>query len=302
MSDTPTGLETETSIDPQLLPSAQDVEFYRQHGWWISPPIFTPAELKRACAIQDRFYAGDQPHPLPQVFPWSQPEDQAEHTPDPSALRKNDYSAFIQPELQLISHKPILAAIAAKLMGCDEIRLWHDQLLYKPPLPRDRKVDGLATVGWHADRNYWQTCTGPLITAWVPFTEVTPAMGPITYLDCSQEWELIDDLDFFSDDLAGQETLISNQGKNSKKIVPHFKLGQVGFHDWRTVHGSTTNTSDQIRRSMAVHLQAGENQWQEHHDREGKLSTHANDYLLAYEHDGPPDYRNPKWCPVLYKK
>ena len=204
--------------------------------------------------------------------------------------------------LPVITHKPILAAIAAKLAGCEEIRLWHDQLLLKPPQREDREVNGLTTVGWHTDRHYWRSCTGPLLTAWVPFTEVTPEMGPITYLDRSNSWQEIAGLNFFSDDLASQEAIISKESNGAQKIIPHFKRGQIGFHDWRTVHGSAPNVSEQDRRGMAVHLQHGENRWQEHRNEHGDISKHATDYLLELDSDGPPDYQNEKWFPKLWPR
>lgn len=293
---------TQPCIDSALMPSDDDVAFFKEHGWWMSQPIYSHEELDCALELQERLYGGDRPHPMPKVFPGNKTTDKSQPAPkpDPAAMSKDDWSCFILPELQIITHKPILAAMAARLMGSDEVRLWHDQLLCKPPQPQDRDVHGQSAVGWHADRNYWQTCSGPMVTAWVPFTEITPDMGPIAFLDRSQEWELIDDLDFFSDDLSGQELLLEKMGKRGKKVVPHFKRGQVSFHDWRTVHGSTPNLSDRTRRSMAVHLQSGENTWVENHDRDGQLCTHANDWLVQRDKNGNPDYRDSQWCPCLY--
>ncbi|MFW5829249.1 MAG: phytanoyl-CoA dioxygenase family protein [Planctomycetota bacterium] len=287
-----------TAIDRDCLPTTADIAFFREHGWWLSPPLFSDAELDRAIALQDRYYAGEHAQ-LPESWPWDRSSGIPE---DPAALRKNDYSSILMPALQLISHKPVLGACAAALMGSDQVRLWHDQLLYKPPRPQGRTVSGQTAVGWHADRNYWRTCTGPLLTAWVPFTDITPDMGPIAFLDKSQDWELLEELDFFSDDLIGQEAIMSTNGKVVQKIVPSYRRGQVSFHDWRTVHGSTPNTSDRPRRSMAVHLQAGDNRWWSRARPDGSLHGHANDHLVRRDAAGNPDYTDPEWCPQLWPR
>lgn len=285
-----------TCIDQAVLPNPTDIAFFREHGWWLSPPLYTDEELDRAIALQDRFYAGERTRDLPSSWPWDRSSGIPE---DRNALRKNDYSAFLLEELQLITHKPLLGACAAALMGADSVRIWHDQLLYKPPLPAG-PVDGQTSVGWHADRNYWRTCTGPLVTAWVPFTDVTPDMGPIAFLDSSQDWDLVEELNFFSDDLAGQEEILGSRGKTVRKIVPTFERGRVSFHDWRTVHGSTPNTSDRPRRSMAVHIQHGDNRWMANPRRDGELHGHANDHLVRRDADGHPDYSDPTWCPRIW--
>lgn len=202
--------------------------------------------------------------------------------------------------MRAIVHHPQIAACAARLLGCREVRLWHDQLLYKPPLPTDRRDDVQVAVGWHADRNYWQTCTGPLLTAWVPFTAVSQDMGPISFIEGSHRWDPIEELDFFNNDLSSREALMGERFSQSTLVVPTFRRGQVSFHDWRTVHGSAPNRSDRPRRSMAIHLQGGDNTWTEWRHPDGRLRRHANDALVRRDQAGNPDYRDPDWCPLLW--
>jgi hypothetical protein len=47
-------------IDPALLPTEQDVRFYEQHGWWISPPIVPDDLIDDARFGADRYYAGEK--------------------------------------------------------------------------------------------------------------------------------------------------------------------------------------------------------------------------------------------------
>lgn len=77
------------------------------------------------------------------------------------------------------------------------------------------------------------------------------------------------------------------------------RRGQVSFHHCRTVHGSGPNTSARPRRSLAIHLQPGDNRWQLVQRPDGTRIEHGNDALVRTV-DGAPDYADPLVCPVLW--
>ena len=52
--------------------------------------------------------------------------------------------------------------IATQLLGCDGVRLWHDQALYKEP-------SGGFTP-WHADQQYWPMASNLAVTLGFLFT------------------------------------------------------------------------------------------------------------------------------------
>ena len=107
---------------------AEDIAFYQEHGYWISPVIVPPDVLDAAERGMERFYADDHDHVLPDIQAtrgW-----RPEHG---DVLRKNDYASLRVDELAALVHHPAIAGAAAALSGADGIRLWHDQLLYKPP-------------------------------------------------------------------------------------------------------------------------------------------------------------------------
>ncbi|MGH3448111.1 MAG: phytanoyl-CoA dioxygenase family protein, partial [Nocardioidaceae bacterium] len=116
-----------TSLETDLLPTKDDVAFYHEHGYWISRPLLQPEVLDLAVEGADRLYAGGSDRTLPDGRPhhgW-QPSDG-------DVLRKNDYSSLLIDQLAQLVAQPVIAACAARLAGADSIRLWHDQLLYKP--------------------------------------------------------------------------------------------------------------------------------------------------------------------------
>lgn len=266
-----------------MLPTDHDVATYHARGYWVSPVILPDAVLDAALRGQERFYAGDVDAP----FPGRTRYDDYDWTPaHGDGLRKNDYASLMVEELGALVGHPLIGAIAARLSGADGVRLWHDQLLYKPADTGD------ANVGWHADRQYWGTCSSQdMLTAWAPLHDVDEAMGTITFVEGSHRWEgTVEGLDFFTDDFAAQSARLVERAGDA--IVPAtMRRGQVSFHHCKTIHGSGANRSDGPRRSVAIHMQPADN----HHVG---VSYHRNDDLVRRV-DGRPDYADPRICPVL---
>ncbi|KAI6097369.1 phytanoyl-CoA dioxygenase [Pisolithus croceorrhizus] len=66
------------------------------------------------------------------------------------------------------------AGIAAKLLGCRDVRIYHDLTFFKEGLGK-----GKATP-WHQDGHYWPLDTG-CITLWVPLIDCPVDMGPMSH-------------------------------------------------------------------------------------------------------------------------
>jgi ectoine hydroxylase-related dioxygenase (phytanoyl-CoA dioxygenase family) len=210
-------------------------------------------------------------------------------------MRKNDYASLRVRELADLVAYPLIAATAAALSGAPGIRLWHDQLLYKPADERGTA----ANVGWHTDRQYWLSCSSDdMLTAWVGFHDVDEAGGSVSFMDGSHRWE-VDGLDFFAQDRGRQADELARHGREVVVRATRMRRGQVSFHHCRTVHGSGPNRGAGPRRSLAVHLQPTDNSWRRHLLPDGTVARHANDRLVR-QADGVPDYADPRICPSLW--
>ncbi|KIF78221.1 hypothetical protein QR77_39435 [Streptomyces sp. 150FB] len=272
------------------LPTDEDVAFYRENGYWISPPILPDDILDAAERGMRRHHAGDVDREIARdpegVFRGWRPADG-------DVLRKNDGASLRVDELALLVRQSVIAGCAARLAGADEIRLWHDQLLYKPS-GSDRQVN----VGWHTDRRYWLGCSSQeMLTAWVPFHDITESHGPVMFVAGSHRWDARADLDFFDQDLSTIERYAAR--RDLRLVTATLGRGQVSFHHCRTIHGSGPNTSGEPRRSLAIHLQPGDNHHVAARNPDGDPATHHNDRLTARP-DGTPDYADPAVCPRLW--
>jgi len=284
-----------TANEQALLPSDEDVRFYRKHGWYVSKPIFTDAEIEAVVAAADGYYAGDRvAMPGGSEMPWGWKPEHGD------TLRKNDWSSLQNPGIMNLIRKPLLGAVGAKLAGTKQIRLWHDQLLWKP-VERPGKQ---ANVGWHTDRGYWKTCTSAnMLTAWIPFHDCDDVIGGISFVDRSNHWpDNTENLNFFSNDLEGLEKNFVTGGAEIKKIVPFIKKGCCTFHHCLTIHGSGANRSNRERRSLAVHLQDETNRFRPFPLKDGKLAAHGNDMFDRKNAEGHPDYTDPALHPVLWQE
>jgi ectoine hydroxylase-related dioxygenase (phytanoyl-CoA dioxygenase family) len=283
---------TTTDLPPQVrLPTSDDLAAYQRDGFLVVRAIVPAAVLDAAGHGMRRFYAGD----TDAAFPGRTRYDHYDWSPAHGAgLRKNDYASRMVRELARLVEWPGIAAFAAALAGADGIRLWHDQLLYKPP----GLDDGSGNVGWHTDRQYWRTCSSEqMLTCWVPFHDCDERTGGVSFVAGSHRWPQRRGLDFFTGDLTAQEALLEAAGGPVRKVVPVLRRGDVTFHHCRTVHGSGPNLSDRPRRSVAIHLQPTDNAWTL--DADGQVAYHRNDELVRRV-DGHPDYADPAICPPLW--
>ena len=278
-------------VDPALLPTDAEVAEYHRTGLHVAHAL-VPSEVLDAAEVgMARFHRGDLDAPFPGTTAWDRTDWRPQHG---GGLRKNDYASLMVRELATLVRLPVLAAVAARLSGAAGVRLWHDQLLWKPP----GVGDGTANVGWHTDRQYWQSCTSTrMLTAWVPFHDCDATVGGVTFVPGSHRWDQ-PRLDFFDGDLGRLQERVNSGGAPVVAVTPTLPRGSVTFHHARTVHGSGPNRGTEPRRSMAIHLQPADNRHRAVGD-DGEPTYHRNDELVRRV-DGVPDYTDPRICPLLH--
>lgn len=284
-----------TAEQQELLPTDDDVEFYRQNGYYISKKLFSEQEIEDAVYGSERYYAGERDFGVPAaVKPF-----EGWKPGDGDGLRINDYVSMQNRELWPLVLNPLLGAIAARLSGSSSIRLWHDQMIFKP---MDETGDKTC-IGWHTDRAYWSTCTSDdMLTAWVPFLDCNEAMGPLMVIPGSHLWNGNENLRaFHTNDESGLREMFETAGREVNIVRFTLEAGQVSFHHCRTIHGSGPNRSPTPRHSLSIHLQDGPNRYREYRRNDGKLAWHRND-VLCRALSGQPDYTDPDFCPVLWEE
>jgi ectoine hydroxylase-related dioxygenase (phytanoyl-CoA dioxygenase family) len=277
----------------ELLPSSEDVEFYRQHGYYVSKRIFSDDEIDEAIYGSERFYSGERDFSVPpsiKPFEGWKPEN------GDDGIRINDYVSLQNAEILSLMLNPVLGAIAARLSGSNTIRLWHDQMIFKPTDTAGNKTN----IGWHTDRAYWKTCSSAnMLTAWIPFQTCDESMGPLMAIDGSHRLTGNGDLRHFhtSDQTGLQDHFAAD--RRAARIPLNLEKGQVSFHHCLTIHGSGANRNSNPRHSISVHLQDASNRYQAYTYSNGERAWHRND-VLCRTINGKPDYTDPDFCPVIW--
>jgi ectoine hydroxylase-related dioxygenase (phytanoyl-CoA dioxygenase family) len=146
---------------------------------------------------------------------------------------------------------PKIGKIASVLMNnTPEVRLWHDQIIYKPA-----RTGG--PVVWHQDYFYWQHTNAPdIVTAWCALSASTEKSGCMYVVPGSHKWGLMKN--HFMADETEMEYIFD---EINKKETPHqitklplvLEPSDVSFHHALLIHGSYSNKSDEDRLGYIMH-------------------------------------------------
>lgn len=294
-----------TAAETELLPTEEDVRFYRDHGYYLSKRLFSDEEMDEVFKSTEAFYDGHRDRVLPADLP-----EEAYWLPaHGDKQRHNDYICYENGTVERILCKPLVGAVAACLMNTSEARLWSSTLINKPA----RKEDPTNIVPWHIDLHHWRVCTSEeLVTAFVPLNDCGEENGTINVIDGSHKWKELpldeddDETKHFADrdPTTLDATLARNAYYNNaevRKIPVSIERGRVSFHHCKTYHGSGPNVSGRPRRVVTVRFQDKDNEHREYSRHGGGTAEYYHDRLVRRTTDGRPDYSDPEFCPVVWR-
>jgi len=173
------------------------------------------------------------------------------HNPEKRRLEDRDTygKAFLQTmnlwrtddEIRKFVFARRFAQTAADLLGVRNVRLYHDQALFKEPR------GGLTP--WHQDMYYWPLDTDRTITMWMPLVDITRETGMLTFAEGSHRKGLVESLEI-SD--VSEELYEKYVNKNGFPVVSagFMKAGDATFHSGLTIHCAPANSSDETMREV----------------------------------------------------
>lgn len=135
------------------------------------------------------------------------------------------------------------ANIAAALLGVENVRIYHDQALFKEP--------GGGPTPWHQDQYYWPVDTNQTITMWMPLTAINVEMGMLTFASGSHKNGVVFDYEISEESQEEFEKYIKNQGFPITRAIL-MQAGDATFHYGCTIHNAPGNLSDQMREVMTI--------------------------------------------------
>jgi len=151
------------------------------------------------------------------------------------------------PAFKALMNNQKILGMAAQLSGAKQLRVWHDQIQYKP------KEHG-GRLHWHQDSPLWDNLQPKTeqLSAWIALDDADVDNGCMFMVPGSYKWgDKIAQINELSDGIRLPETF---EDHTVHIIMCPVRKGHVHFHHGLTWHGSGTNHSSRPRRAIAIHL------------------------------------------------
>jgi phytanoyl-CoA hydroxylase len=141
---------------------------------------------------------------------------------------------------------PQITEELGQLSGFDQLRIWHDQIQYKPA-----QTGG--TNHWHQDTPLWPVLAPDTqLTAWVALDDVDAENGCMSMVIGSHLWG--DEMNYLRTLETGFDLPEEFNGHKIEVSLRPVAKGEVHYHHSLTWHGSHSNTSGRPRRAIALHV------------------------------------------------
>lgn len=135
------------------------------------------------------------------------------------------------------------AAIAAELIGCARVRVFHDHLIVKPP-------HAGSTIPWHRDLPNWPVAEARAVSCWLALDDVTADSGAMRFMIGGHEQPMTPSIDFLNEQKCWGE-------READAVAVPVAAGSAIFHHCLSWHSSPPNTTDRWRRAyITIYLDA----------------------------------------------
>jgi hypothetical protein len=135
---------------------------------------------------------------------------------------------------------------AAQLLGVERLRLWHDQVFWKP-------AEHPGVVPWHQDWSYWTRTTPQRhISVYIALDDMDEENGCLQVVPGSHRWGKLPGVEFGGAMDQLHTHLSEEQREEFAPVAVPLRAGQASIHHSGLVHGSLANRSDRPRRGIVL--------------------------------------------------
>ena len=135
------------------------------------------------------------------------------------------------------------AKIAADLLGVEQVRIYHDQALYKEA--------GGGLTPWHQDQYYWPIDTPDTVTMWMPLIDITEEMGMLTFASGTHEKGFVGDVAISDESEKMLDAYVKQNGFTVTRPQT-MNAGDATWHYGWTLHCAPGNASPTTREVMTI--------------------------------------------------
>ena len=223
-----------------------DLKFFAGEGYLTVTRVYTPAEIEAAIAGLVNLVSGRRPGFQQVIFEAGAREILRTVSPEGRLDYVRKLNAFVEfePALKAMAYHPGLLQVVRRMIGEDDIVLYTNFALLKPPrLGREKP--------WHQDNAYFGFPPGTkIVGVWVALDEATVANGCMQLLPelrkrganlhfKRRDWQICDD------EVLGR-----------RSVAAPLPPGGLLFFDGMLPHGTPENRTPSRRRALQFHYVA----------------------------------------------
>ncbi len=236
--------EVQPTLKHTLTP--EQIALYQRNGFVNAGQVLNKVEVEQLCAEMERVMRDHQDTSKPQPFSLV---NMGANEQQPVWQIVNIWQA--SEAFRDLVHHPLIVDAVQQATGASGLRLWHDQIQYKP-------AHNGGINSWHQDHPYWKPLTpaDTQITAWLALDDVDDDNGCMSMVPGSHLWgDAIEDLFKLSDFHKVPEQY---NGHEVHVVRTPVRAGSLHLHHPYTWHGSHANRSGRPRRAIALHYMTSE--------------------------------------------
>ena len=226
-------------ITMKIHVSAEQIKSYRDNGFLALPDFLDARELRDWQRVTQE--AVDQ-RLASQYGLTNKPSTGAELGNDyyrrvfTQCLRLADTHAGMR---KLIYARSI-GELMGQLAGVDDIRVWHDQALFKPPFGNP--------TSWHLDTPYWSFHSREALSIWIALDDATVANGCMWYLPGTHKSARYDNAGIGPN--MGDLFQIYPEWAKLEAVAVPLPAGGAAIHNGLCAHAAGANMTPRPRRAM----------------------------------------------------
>lgn len=219
----------------------EQVTFFQTNGYLVAGPVLDAQELADMRTAYDRiFNATEKPSSYRNLG-----QKEGEELSKGAVLQIIDMHK-LDDAFARVLHKPAILDMIAAILDTPNIRLYHDQALFKPALHGDE-------VPWHQDNGYWKLEPPRAASLWIALDEATTENGCMWVVPSSHKAGEV------GHQRAGQFIAQLKADADEKLAVAlPLPAGSGMIHHCRTLHRTKPNYSPNQRRAWVMHFMAAD--------------------------------------------
>ncbi|HZT43229.1 MAG TPA: phytanoyl-CoA dioxygenase family protein [Chthonomonadaceae bacterium] len=238
----------------------EQVEKFHRDGYLKFGRVIETAEVERLREALDRVMAEERTREdyssLPPEFAYGH-DRRGEDRQDVRAIHQFVNMWKVDSEYRQVIHNARITGAIRELMGVERIRLWHDQVISKPPGDN-------AHFSCHHDFYFWPLDRPTMITCWLALDDATVENGCMHVIPGSHrdprfqpvDCDLSEDIHLSPAPMGPGEPGSLYQEVRAwmpEKAVPvELRAGECMFHHCLNYHMTPRNTTDRQRRAFVM--------------------------------------------------